>query len=134
MLNDDEIVTSVQAESDSVYDETDEDEDNNNESSKGPSDDGAFSALETVMEWYEQQSAVILNYCCSRETETLQRKNEGVQWYSEKSVIIFPNKEHGTTPMSVKGDIEDVSTSTGQWGCTSFMKHSDFYCSRRVRI
>ncbi|GFX63804.1 uncharacterized protein TNCV_5032751 [Trichonephila clavipes] len=37
MLNDDEIVTSVQAESDPVDDETDEDEDNNYESSKSPS-------------------------------------------------------------------------------------------------
>ncbi|GFV33241.1 uncharacterized protein TNCV_3948951 [Trichonephila clavipes] len=35
MLNDDEIVTSMQEEYDPVYDETDEDEDNN-ESSKGP--------------------------------------------------------------------------------------------------
>ncbi|GFX11248.1 hypothetical protein TNCV_4786401 [Trichonephila clavipes] len=33
MLNDDEIVTSVQEESDPLDDETDEDEDNNNESS-----------------------------------------------------------------------------------------------------
>ncbi|GFV26669.1 hypothetical protein TNCV_4059891 [Trichonephila clavipes] len=31
----------------------------------------AFSALETVMERYKQQSAVLLNYCCSRESETL---------------------------------------------------------------
>ncbi|PRD17966.1 UNVERIFIED_CONTAM: hypothetical protein NCL1_62470, partial [Trichonephila clavipes] len=38
MLNDDEIVTSVQEESDCVYHETYEDEDNNNnENSKGPS-------------------------------------------------------------------------------------------------
>ncbi|GFT27687.1 DDE_3 domain-containing protein [Trichonephila clavipes] len=38
MLNDDEIVTSVQQESDPVDDETDEDEDNNNdENSKGQS-------------------------------------------------------------------------------------------------
>ncbi|PRD26600.1 UNVERIFIED_CONTAM: Potassium voltage-gated channel subfamily KQT member 1 [Trichonephila clavipes] len=38
MLNDDEIVTSVQEESDPVDDEMDEDEDNyNNENSKGPS-------------------------------------------------------------------------------------------------
>ncbi|GFW96869.1 uncharacterized protein TNCV_2160051 [Trichonephila clavipes] len=59
MLNDDEIVTSVQAESDPVDDETDEDEDNNSESSKGPSNADAFSALETAMEWYEQQSE-----CC----------------------------------------------------------------------
>ncbi|GFY17068.1 uncharacterized protein TNCV_1088441 [Trichonephila clavipes] len=57
MLNDDEIVTSVQEEFDPVDDETDEDEDNNNnESSKGPSNADAFSALETAMEWYEQQS------------------------------------------------------------------------------
>ncbi|GFV51816.1 hypothetical protein TNCV_1321721 [Trichonephila clavipes] len=57
MLNDNEIVTSVQEESDPVDDETDGDEDNNNnESSKGPSDADAFSALVTAMEWDEQQS------------------------------------------------------------------------------
>ncbi|GFV41205.1 uncharacterized protein TNCV_2979591 [Trichonephila clavipes] len=56
ILNDDEIVTSVQAESDPVDDKTDKDVDNNNESSKGPSNTGAFSALETAMEWYKQQS------------------------------------------------------------------------------
>ncbi|PRD20587.1 UNVERIFIED_CONTAM: hypothetical protein NCL1_54144 [Trichonephila clavipes] len=56
MLNDEDIVTSAQAESDPVDDETDEGEDNNNESSKGPSNAGTFPALETVMEWYEQQS------------------------------------------------------------------------------
>ncbi|PRD23361.1 UNVERIFIED_CONTAM: hypothetical protein NCL1_46557 [Trichonephila clavipes] len=57
MLNDDEIVTSVQEESHPADDETDENEDNNNnESSKGPSNVDAFSALETAMEWYEQQS------------------------------------------------------------------------------
>ncbi|GFV13462.1 hypothetical protein TNCV_129601 [Trichonephila clavipes] len=49
MLNDDKIVTSVQAESYPDNDETDEDEDNNNESSKGPSNAGAFSALETAI-------------------------------------------------------------------------------------
>ncbi|GFT01812.1 hypothetical protein TNCV_4206041 [Trichonephila clavipes] len=37
-------------------------------------------ALETATEWYEQQSAVLLNYYCSRESETFQQKNEGVQW------------------------------------------------------
>ncbi|GFW86370.1 hypothetical protein TNCV_4331541 [Trichonephila clavipes] len=48
MLNDDEIVTSVQEEFDPVGNEFDEDEDNNNnESSKGPSKAIAFSALET---------------------------------------------------------------------------------------
>ncbi|GFV29976.1 hypothetical protein TNCV_3100531 [Trichonephila clavipes] len=85
MLNDDEIVTSVPEESDPVDDETDKDEDNN-ESSKGPSNADASAALETAMEGYEQQSdfCPTLNYCCSKESESLQRKNEGVQWYSEK--------------------------------------------------
>ncbi|GFX78036.1 uncharacterized protein TNCV_971901 [Trichonephila clavipes] len=68
MLNDDEIVTSVQAESDPVDDETDEDEDNNNESSKGPSNSGTFSALETAIEWYEQQSE-----CCPTQLLLLKR-------------------------------------------------------------
>ncbi|GFS82019.1 uncharacterized protein TNCV_1790871 [Trichonephila clavipes] len=77
MLNDDQIVSSVQEESDPVDDETDEDEDNNNkESSKGPSNADMFSTLETSIEWYEQQGAVLLNYCCSRESETLQRKTK----------------------------------------------------------
>ncbi|GFW87925.1 hypothetical protein TNCV_1360281 [Trichonephila clavipes] len=31
------------------------------------------------MEWYEQQSAVLLSYCCSRESQTLQQYNEVVQ-------------------------------------------------------
>ncbi|GFX40790.1 uncharacterized protein TNCV_3760141 [Trichonephila clavipes] len=56
MLNDDEIVTSGQEKSDPVVNETNEDEDNNNESSKGPSNADAFSGLDTAMEWYEQQS------------------------------------------------------------------------------
>ncbi|PRD31116.1 UNVERIFIED_CONTAM: hypothetical protein NCL1_24369 [Trichonephila clavipes] len=50
MINDDEIVTSVQKESNPVDDEMDGDEDSNNESSKGPSNADAFSALETAME------------------------------------------------------------------------------------
>ncbi|GFV83402.1 uncharacterized protein TNCV_3055491 [Trichonephila clavipes] len=85
MLNDDEIVTSVQEESDPVDDEMDEDEDNN-ENSKGPSNADAFSALERATEWYKQQSesTVLLNYYRSKESDTLQRKNEGVQGYREK--------------------------------------------------
>ncbi|PRD32213.1 UNVERIFIED_CONTAM: hypothetical protein NCL1_21193 [Trichonephila clavipes] len=69
MLNDDQIVTSVQEESDPVDDETDEDEDNNNnsENCKGPSNADAFSALETAMQWYKQQSV-----CCP--TQLLQLK------------------------------------------------------------
>ncbi|GFW31155.1 uncharacterized protein TNCV_2577371 [Trichonephila clavipes] len=68
MLNDDEIVTSVQEEFDLVDDETDEDEVNNNESSKSPSNADAFSALETAMEWYKQQSE-----CCPTQLLLLQR-------------------------------------------------------------
>ncbi|GFV22194.1 uncharacterized protein TNCV_2674361 [Trichonephila clavipes] len=59
MLNDDEIATTVQEESDPVDDVTEDEENNSNESSKDPSIAGAFSALKTAMEWYEQQSE-----CC----------------------------------------------------------------------
>ncbi|GFS78356.1 hypothetical protein TNCV_4766381 [Trichonephila clavipes] len=56
-LKDDKFLTSKQAESDPVDDETYEDEDNNNnESSNGASNSDTVSALETAMEWYEQQS------------------------------------------------------------------------------
>ncbi|GFT71411.1 uncharacterized protein TNCV_970871 [Trichonephila clavipes] len=69
MLNDDEIVTSVQEESKPVDDETDEDENNNNnESIKGPSNANAFSALESAMEWYEQKSE-----CCPTQLRLLKR-------------------------------------------------------------
>ncbi|GFU65081.1 uncharacterized protein TNCV_1351971 [Trichonephila clavipes] len=69
MLNDDEIVTSVREQSDPVDDETGEAEDNNNsESSKGPSNADAFSALETGMEGYEQQSE-----CCPTQRMLLKR-------------------------------------------------------------
>ncbi|GFV14319.1 hypothetical protein TNCV_807511 [Trichonephila clavipes] len=56
MLNDDEIVASMQEASEPAVDETDEDADTNNASSKGPSNNDAFSALEAAMELYEQQS------------------------------------------------------------------------------
>ncbi|GFT11884.1 hypothetical protein TNCV_1923921 [Trichonephila clavipes] len=72
MLNEDKIVTSVQEKFDHVDDETDEDEDNI-ENSKSPSNADAFSALETAL-WGDtnnNQSAVLLNYCCSRESESL---------------------------------------------------------------
>ncbi|GFS52169.1 uncharacterized protein TNCV_1105491 [Trichonephila clavipes] len=67
MLNDDEIVTSVQEESNPIYDVTDEHEDNN-ESSKGPSNADALFALETAVEWYEQQSE-----CCPTQLLLLKR-------------------------------------------------------------
>ncbi|GFV48437.1 hypothetical protein TNCV_3027071 [Trichonephila clavipes] len=75
MLNVDEIVTSVQGESDSVGNEMDEDEVINNKSSRDPSNADPFSALETAMEGYEQhQSAVLLNYYCSRESDLAAKK------------------------------------------------------------
>ncbi|PRD25677.1 UNVERIFIED_CONTAM: hypothetical protein NCL1_40219 [Trichonephila clavipes] len=67
--NDDEIVNSVQEESNPVDDEKDEDEDNNtNESSKGPSNADAFSALETAMQWYVKKSE-----CCPTQLLLLKR-------------------------------------------------------------
>ncbi|GFT37303.1 hypothetical protein TNCV_1127281 [Trichonephila clavipes] len=87
MLNDDGIVTSLHEVSNPVDHETDDDEDNNNnnESSKAPSNADSFSALRQLWRGTNNnQSAVLLNYCCSRESETLQGKNEDVQWYSEK--------------------------------------------------
>ncbi|GFY14501.1 hypothetical protein TNCV_1315551 [Trichonephila clavipes] len=54
VLNEDEIETSVQEESDPVDDETDEDE-ANNESGKGPSNAVAIAALETGMKWYKNR-------------------------------------------------------------------------------
>ncbi|PRD26891.1 UNVERIFIED_CONTAM: hypothetical protein NCL1_36860 [Trichonephila clavipes] len=69
MLNDDEIVTSVQEESDPADNETDKDEDNNNnENSKGPSNSDMFSALETATEWYEHQSE-----CCPTQLQLFKR-------------------------------------------------------------
>ncbi|GFS95987.1 uncharacterized protein TNCV_4277711 [Trichonephila clavipes] len=109
MLNDNVIVTSVQ-DSDSVDDETDEDEDNNNkESSKGPSNPHAFPALETTMEWYEQQSE-----CCPTPLLLLKRvrdlaaKKRSIQWYSEKSFGFGASRQ---TPVAVwhgRGNRGDV--------------------------
>ncbi|GFX31894.1 uncharacterized protein TNCV_3408091 [Trichonephila clavipes] len=60
-------MTSVQEKSDPVDGKTDGGEDNN-ESSKGSSSANAFSALETAMEWYEQQSE-----CCPTQLLLLKR-------------------------------------------------------------
>ncbi|GFV62399.1 uncharacterized protein TNCV_4680111 [Trichonephila clavipes] len=90
MLNDDEITTSV-PESNPVEEEIDEDEDNNYyEISKDSSNADAFSALETAMDLYEQQSASCpIQLLPKRKSETLQRKNEGVQWYSKNDESHF---------------------------------------------
>ncbi|GFU84872.1 hypothetical protein TNCV_2128131 [Trichonephila clavipes] len=69
ILNDDEIGTSVQEESDPVKDETDKDEGNNNESSKGPSNADPFSALETAMEWFPTTAAQKNQRPCSQKTK-----------------------------------------------------------------
>ncbi|GFX83361.1 hypothetical protein TNCV_908791 [Trichonephila clavipes] len=61
--NNDEIVTSVQKESDHADDETDEEEDNNNESSKGPSNAEAFSALETAIKWEPKDHSSDCYFC-----------------------------------------------------------------------
>ncbi|GFS89685.1 hypothetical protein TNCV_3787271 [Trichonephila clavipes] len=70
MQNDGEIMTSVQAESDPVDDETDEDN-NNDESSMSIK----FWHVELWSGTNNNQSAVLLNNCCSRESETLLGKN-----------------------------------------------------------
>ncbi|GFS59974.1 uncharacterized protein TNCV_3957661 [Trichonephila clavipes] len=78
MLNDDDIVTSVQEVSNPVDVETDEDDNINNESSKDPSNADALSALETAMELYEQNS--VLSYLT-----TAARENQ--RPYSEKTKV-----------------------------------------------
>ncbi|GFU94922.1 hypothetical protein TNCV_462351 [Trichonephila clavipes] len=61
-----EIVTSVQEDFDPVVDETGEDEDNNHESSKCPSNADTFSTLETAMEYVQfhilYQSHLVFGY------------------------------------------------------------------------
>ncbi|GFU80122.1 uncharacterized protein TNCV_580021 [Trichonephila clavipes] len=54
MINNDEIMTSVQEESEPVNDETDKSENTNNENSNCPSNADVFSALHAAIEWYEQ--------------------------------------------------------------------------------
>ncbi|GFX07863.1 hypothetical protein TNCV_4161321 [Trichonephila clavipes] len=78
-LKDDEIVASMQEESDPVDDETDEDDDtNNSESSKDPSNADAFSALKTTLKWCEQQSE-----SCPTQLLLLKKK-KNQRPYSEK--------------------------------------------------
>ncbi|GFV12993.1 hypothetical protein TNCV_3175281 [Trichonephila clavipes] len=61
-----------------------EDENNSsNESNEGPSNADAFSALETAMEWYEQQSE-----CYPTQLFLLKRINEKMKVYNgtEKNI------------------------------------------------
>ncbi|GFV58869.1 hypothetical protein TNCV_4132311 [Trichonephila clavipes] len=72
----------------------DEGEDNNNnESSKGPSNAVAFRALETAMEWYEQPSE-----CCP--TQLLLMKRIG-DLAAEKRSDNSPRGSRSTVPISV---------------------------------
>ncbi|GFS56800.1 hypothetical protein TNCV_2222191 [Trichonephila clavipes] len=77
MLNDDEISTSVQADSDPINDETNEDEDNNNERSIKCWCVFCVRDRYGELKTNNNQSIVLLNYCCSRESETLHEKTNG---------------------------------------------------------
>ncbi|GFS47904.1 hypothetical protein TNCV_3598781 [Trichonephila clavipes] len=92
MLNVDAIVTFVQEESDTVDDETDEDEDNS-ESSKGPSNVDMFSALEIAMEWFEQQSE-----CCPTQLLLLKRIRYLV---AKKRRCTMVQRKISKTPMEI---------------------------------
>ncbi|GFV61877.1 mariner Mos1 transposase [Trichonephila clavipes] len=92
MLNDDEIVTFVQEESDLINDETNEDKDNN-KSSKGPSNADASPALEKAMELYEQQSE-----CYPTQLQPLKRIRDVAAkkrrcTMVQRKVIIFHSKK-----------------------------------------
>ncbi|GFS85805.1 uncharacterized protein TNCV_2973481 [Trichonephila clavipes] len=93
MLNDDEILTSVQEESDPVDNETNEDEDNNNnESSKGPSKADEFSALETAMEWYEHSECCPTQLLLLKRIGDLAAKKRRCTMIERKINDIFHNK------------------------------------------
>ncbi|GFU10309.1 hypothetical protein TNCV_150731 [Trichonephila clavipes] len=89
MLNDDEIVTSVQAESDPVDDETEEDKDNNYERSKGPLKAGTISALETAMERISGSSSDRGSFRVTRSTNGRGFPGE---WASELSTCLWDGK------------------------------------------
>ncbi|GFX80344.1 angiotensin-converting enzyme [Trichonephila clavipes] len=57
-----------------------------------------------------------------------------VSWKDALEVLTARTRECGKTLLSVKGDIEDVSSelTMGVKGCTSWMKRPELYFSRRV--
>ncbi|GFS99549.1 hypothetical protein TNCV_2802781 [Trichonephila clavipes] len=92
-------------ESDSDDDETEESEDNNNESSKGPQ---LWSGMNN------NQTAILLNYYCSRESETFFSKKTKVyngtakpsyKLYKNAKCFIFHLLEQKTTSVLVKADV-----------------------------
>ncbi|GFT65695.1 hypothetical protein TNCV_4440251 [Trichonephila clavipes] len=101
LLNNDELVTSVQEVSDPVNDETDEDEDNNcNECSKDPSNAYALSALQTAMEWYEQQSE-----CCPTQLTGAQ---ENQRPCSEKTKVYNGTAKNKRLFSTIKCPVSDI--------------------------
>ncbi|GFV85456.1 hypothetical protein TNCV_3772801 [Trichonephila clavipes] len=124
MLNENKIVTSVQEESNPAEDETDEDEDNNNnESSKGPSNADAFSALETAIEWYEQQSECYLTQLMLlkiiRDIEVKKRCTKCPVSYTAWIAFSFRLSEQSRIQM-VPGPRSDKRRSTASKLCYSF--------------
>ncbi|GFW93014.1 hypothetical protein TNCV_4209501 [Trichonephila clavipes] len=62
--------------------------------------------------------------------------NRGIRRGKEPGFAIRA-RGHGTTPLKVKEDDEDVSSELGNGGvkgCTSWMKRPELYFSRRVLI
>ncbi|GFU06818.1 hypothetical protein TNCV_4353701 [Trichonephila clavipes] len=95
---------------DPVDDDTDEDDDNNNkENSKDPSNADAFSALQTAVEWYEQQSE-----CCPTQLLLLKRirglaaKNRGSTMVTVRFGS-FPPQFCGRTPRVGQGPPTSLS-------------------------
>ncbi|GFU77070.1 hypothetical protein TNCV_1701521 [Trichonephila clavipes] len=113
MLNDDVIVTSVQEESDPADDEKDEYEENNNESSKGPSNADTFSAFRSGTNY--NQSAVLLNYCCSRKSgdRIAKKKTKQQEMKLPVRLINITNERRQVqgheTPLRMKGETEKAS-------------------------
>ncbi|GFT26913.1 uncharacterized protein TNCV_4674801 [Trichonephila clavipes] len=106
MLNDDEIVISVQGESDPVDDETDEDE-NNNESSKCPSNADAFSALETAVDWtHRQHYDPKLRY--------LPKKKPSPRLFRSISFVIFPFLPF-LQPFKTSGAVHSSPLTLSHW-------------------
>ncbi|GFX77332.1 hypothetical protein TNCV_5064581 [Trichonephila clavipes] len=91
MLNDDEIVASIQEESDLVDDKTDEDEDNNNESNKGPSNANAFSMLDSY--GVVRTTIKVLSYSTTTAQENQRPFSKKTKVYNGTVTFIFHNKE-----------------------------------------
>ncbi|GFU98192.1 hypothetical protein TNCV_1584011 [Trichonephila clavipes] len=98
-----------------------------------PSNADAFSALETAMESYEQQSAVLPNYCCSRESD-IAAKNEGAQCvqfhilYGSRSVIRTIAYPNGVRSLLIR--MNNVLLYIGNFGAKNILQ-VEFYGKRK---